>query len=76
MSRESFLHDRDQPNSVVFAEREDLTWEIEERHLHERYQLHKRLIKDFYYLRRTQMLTRHDKVAVCSLKYKSLQSTL
>jgi len=44
------------------TEKEAITWEIEQRHLHERYQLHKRLLKDFYFLRRHQMLTRHEKV--------------
>mgnify|MGYP001791951494 len=45
-------------------EREAITWEVEERHLHDRFQLHKRLLKDFYFLRRHQMLTRHEKVYI------------
>ncbi|XP_067934485.1 serine/threonine-protein kinase 10-like isoform X1 [Watersipora subatra] len=50
-----------QQKQQLLREREATTWELEERHLHERFQLHKRLLKDFYFLRRHQMLTRHEK---------------
>ncbi|XP_066139058.1 serine/threonine-protein kinase 10 isoform X2 [Euwallacea fornicatus] len=41
--------------------REAALWEVEERHIHEKYQLMKRQIKDIFMLQRHQMLTRHEK---------------
>ena len=42
--------------------REAAIWELEERQLHEKNQLAKRQLKDLFYLKRHQMLTRHEKV--------------
>lgn len=36
-------------------------WELEERQIHDKYQLSKRQLKDVFFLQRQQMLVRHDK---------------
>jgi len=37
-------------------------WELEERHLQEKHQLHKQQLKDQYFMQRHQLLKRHEKV--------------
>uniref|UniRef100_A0AAR2JQQ6 non-specific serine/threonine protein kinase n=1 Tax=Pygocentrus nattereri TaxID=42514 RepID=A0AAR2JQQ6_PYGNA len=41
--------------------REAAMWELEERHLQEKHQLHKQQLKDQYFLQRHQLLKRHEK---------------
>lgn len=45
-------------------------WELEERHLQEKHQLHKQQLKDQYFMQRHQLLKRHEKVTsqsyICS----------
>ncbi|CAD6185462.1 unnamed protein product [Caenorhabditis auriculariae] len=41
--------------------KENNTWELEDKQMREKYILHKKLLKDDYYLIRTQMLTRHQR---------------
>ena len=46
----------------VCAAREAAMWELEERHLQEKHQLHKQQLKDQYFMQRHQLLKRHEKV--------------
>lgn len=48
-------------------------WELEERHLQEKHQLHKQQLKDQYFMQRHQLLKRHEKVRTNPFKsvYKS-----
>uniref|UniRef100_A0A672KKE9 non-specific serine/threonine protein kinase n=1 Tax=Sinocyclocheilus grahami TaxID=75366 RepID=A0A672KKE9_SINGR len=41
--------------------REAAMWELEERHLQEKHQLHKQQLKDQYFMQRHQLLKRHEK---------------
>ncbi|XP_048052224.1 STE20-like kinase b [Megalobrama amblycephala] len=41
--------------------REAAMWELEERHLQEKHQLHKQQMKDQYFMQRHQLLKRHEK---------------
>lgn len=48
-------------------------WELEERHLQEKHQLHKQQLKDQYFMQRHQLLKRHEKVtSQISLMYALL----
>ena len=46
----------------LLTAREAAIWELEERQLHEKHQLAKRQLKELFFLKRRQMLTRHEKV--------------
>ena len=48
--------------TFIFVAREAAIWELEERQLHEKHQLAKRQLKDLFFLKRHQMLNRHEKV--------------
>ena len=48
-------------NSSCVAAREAAIWELEEKQLQEKHQLASRQLKDLFFLKRHQMLTRHDK---------------
>ncbi|XP_064631284.1 serine/threonine-protein kinase 10-like isoform X4 [Lineus longissimus] len=50
-----------QQKQQLLRAREAAIWEMEERHQHEKHQLAKRQLKDMFFLKRHQMLTRHDK---------------
>ncbi|XP_028034413.1 serine/threonine-protein kinase 10 isoform X1 [Bombyx mandarina] len=50
-----------QQRHQIMRTREAALWELEEKQIHERYQLAKRQLKDEFLLRRQQMLVRHDK---------------
>ncbi|VDO78365.1 unnamed protein product [Soboliphyme baturini] len=50
----------DQKHAMIRA-RESAIWDVEERHLQDRHQLDKKLRKDKFALRRSQMMARHDK---------------
>lgn len=41
--------------------KEAALWELEEKQIHEKFQLTKRQLKDVFFLQRHQMLVRHDK---------------
>jgi STE20-like kinase len=41
--------------------KEAALWELEEKQIHEKFQLGKRQLKDVFFLQRHQMLVRHDK---------------
>jgi len=43
--------------------REAAIWELEKQQLHEKHQLAKSQLKDMFFLKRHQMLTRHQKVS-------------
>ena len=47
---------------VSRAAREAAIWELEKQQLHEKHQLAKSQLKDMFFLKRHQMLTRHQKV--------------
>jgi len=49
------------------AAREAAIWELEEQHLKDKAQLARRQLKDLYFLKRHQMITRHEKVRTCLL---------
>jgi len=49
---------------LVFEAREAAIWELEEQHLNEKTTLAKRQLKDLFFLKRHQMMTRHGKVSV------------
>ena len=58
------------------AAREAAIWELEEKQLQEKHQLAKRQLKDFFFLKRHQMLTRHEKVCMnTTLKHKKYYIT-
>lgn len=59
--------------SFFFVAREAAMWELEERHLQEKHQLHKQQLKDQYFMQRHQLLKRHEKVRTNPFKsvYKS-----
>jgi len=42
--------------------REAAIWELEEKQLEEKHQLAKRQLKDLFFLKRHQMITRHERV--------------
>jgi STE20-like kinase len=44
------------------AAREAAIWELEEEHLNEKTNLARRQLKDLFFLKRHQMMTRHGKV--------------
>lgn len=48
---------------LCLSAKEAALWELEERHLHEKHQLTKTHLKDAFYLQRSQMLLRHQKVS-------------
>jgi len=50
-----------QQKQQLLRAREAAIWEMEERQLHEKYQVAKSQLKDHFFLQRHQMLTRHDK---------------
>ena len=50
-----------QQKQQLLRAREAAIWEMEERQLHEKYQVGKSQLKDHFFLQRHQMLTRHDK---------------
>ena len=47
---------------IFISAREAATWELEKQQLHEKHQLAKSQLKDMFFLKRHQMLTRHQKV--------------
>jgi len=47
--------------------REAAIWELEEQHLKDKAQLAQRQLKDLYFLKRHQMITRHEKVCICDV---------
>uniref|UniRef100_A0A671RYW6 non-specific serine/threonine protein kinase n=1 Tax=Sinocyclocheilus anshuiensis TaxID=1608454 RepID=A0A671RYW6_9TELE len=47
--------------SYCMLSREAAMWELEERHLQEKHQLHKQQLKDQYFMQRHQLLKRHEK---------------
>ena len=47
---------------LYISAREAATWELEKQQLHEKHQLAKSQLKDMFFLKRHQMLTRHQKV--------------
>lgn len=49
--------------SLLFAGHEAELWEIEQRQLHERHQLARTQLKETFFLQRSQMLNRHQKVS-------------
>ncbi|KAI4882075.1 hypothetical protein NFI96_028334 [Prochilodus magdalenae] len=49
--------------------REAAMWELEERHLQEKHQLHKQQLKDQYFMQRHQLLKRHEKEMEQMLRY-------
>lgn len=54
-------------------------WELEERHLQEKHQLHKQQLKDQYFMQRHQLLKRHEKVRLIPnplLNYKNVKVKL
>lgn len=51
-----------QQKQQLLRAKEAATWELEERHMHERQLLAKRQLKDIFFLQRHQMLVRHEKV--------------
>lgn len=50
---------------VLFVAREAAVWEVEERQLHDKHQFLKSQLKDNFFLQRSQMLLRHQKVTKC-----------
>ena len=48
------------------AAREAAIWELEEQHLKDKAQLARRQLRDHYFLKRHQMITRHEKVGTCT----------
>ena len=50
-----------------FSAREAAIWELEKQQLHEKHQLAKSQLKDMFFLKRHQMLTRHQKVYIINL---------
>ncbi|XP_013774676.1 serine/threonine-protein kinase 10-like isoform X2 [Limulus polyphemus] len=50
-----------QQKQQLLRAREAAVWELEERHLHEKYQLAKKQLKDIFFLQRHQMVIRHEK---------------
>uniref|UniRef100_A0A9J7XJQ0 non-specific serine/threonine protein kinase n=1 Tax=Cyprinus carpio carpio TaxID=630221 RepID=A0A9J7XJQ0_CYPCA len=46
---------------LILVAREAAMWELEERHLQEKHQLHKQQLKDQYFMQRHQLLKRHEK---------------
>ena len=52
-----------QQKQQLLRAKEAATWELEERHMHERQLLAKRQLKDIFFLQRHQMLVRHEKVS-------------
>ena len=48
------------------AAREAAIWELEEQHLKDKAHLAQRQLKDLHFLKRHQMITRHEKVSVRS----------
>ena len=48
----------------MFAAREAAIWELEEQHLKDKAQLAQRQLRDLYFLKRHQMITRHEKVSI------------
>ena len=68
-----------QQKQQLLRAKEAATWELEERHMHERQQLAKRQLKDIFFLQRHQMLVRHEKVCLhllIVLSKKKLLSSL
>ena len=53
-----------QQKQQMFRGREASIWEMEKSQLHERHQLIKTQLKDLFFVKRHQMLTRHQKVSV------------
>ncbi|KAG5278612.1 hypothetical protein AALO_G00100870 [Alosa alosa] len=49
------------PHEELLRAREAAMWELEERHLQEKHQLHKQQLKDQYFMQRHQLLKRHEK---------------
>ena len=52
--------------TLPFAGHEGERWEIEQRQLHERHQLARTQLKETFFLQRSQMLNRHQKVSCIS----------
>jgi len=50
---------------VLNAAREAAIWELEERHFKDKAHLARRQLRDLYFLKRHQLITRHDKVCRC-----------
>ncbi|XP_077298165.1 sterile20-like kinase [Arctopsyche grandis] len=50
-----------QQKQQLMRTREAALWELEEKQIHEKFQLTKRQLKDVFFLQRHQMLVRHDK---------------
>ena len=48
--------------TFCFTAREAAIWELEKQQLHEKHQLAKSQLKDMFFLKRHQMLNRHQKV--------------
>ncbi|KAJ1126746.1 hypothetical protein NDU88_005152 [Pleurodeles waltl] len=46
---------------ALLRERESVTWDLEERHLHERHQLVKQQLKEQYFLHRHELVCKHGK---------------
>lgn len=55
------IHDR-----LLFKAREAVIWELEQRHLQEKYHLFKQQVKEQYSLQRQQLTKRHNKVSLTS----------
>lgn len=53
----------------LVREREATLWDMEEKNLHERHQLHKQQLKDQYFLQRHQLLKKHEKEQEQMLHY-------
>jgi len=47
--------------------REAAIWELEEQHLKDKAQLARRQLKDLYFIKRYQMINRHEKVGTTSV---------
>jgi len=56
--------------------REAAIWELEEQHLKDKAQLARRQLKDLYFLKRHQMITRHEKVAAHKFVLEAIGSVL
>jgi len=60
----------------VVAAREAAIWELEEQHLKDKAQLARRQLRDLYFLKRHQMITRHEKVSHGLANYTGVQRGL
>lgn len=55
-----------QQKQQLMRSREDAIWDLEEKHIFDKYQLLKKQLNDSFFLQRHQMLVRHEKVRLLS----------